>query len=149
MKTERLKAILKIISENDVETQGELAKRLKNAGFDTTQATISRDIRELRLTKELSENGRLKYAQPRGGLQESASPVKKRVLAECVLSVETAGNIVVIKTLSGMAMAAAAALDEWKFEGCVGCIAGDDTVFAAVIPGREEAVVSELEKIIL
>lgn len=149
MKSDRLKAIIKIISENSVETQGELAQRLKEAGFETTQATISRDIRELRLTKELSDNGRFRYVQPKSDSTGSnASPVRMRVLTECVLSVEPAGNMIVIKTLPGMAMAAAAAVDELRCEGYVGCIAGDDTVFAAVTPGKETAALAELKKVI-
>lgn len=147
MKLDRHAEILRIIQENEIETQGELTEKLAEAGFVTTQATVSRDIRELKLTKELSESGRSRYVSS-ASRNDGRSPVKQRMLAEAVVSVEKAGNIVVIKTISGMAMAAAAALDELKPEGIVGCIAGDDTIFAAVIPGKEDAVVSELRKVI-
>ena len=133
MKLDRHAEILRIIKENEIETQGELTERLAKAGYVTTQATVSRDIRELKLTKELSESGRSRYVSAAQRTNEK-SPVKQRMLAEAVHSIEKAGNIIVIKTIPGMAMAAASALDELKPEGIVGCIAGDDTIFAAVIP---------------
>ena len=130
MKKNRHDKIREIIEKNEVETQGELAQLLRDSGFKVTQATVSRDIREMGLVKVAAAGGRQKY--------ESARPVNEeqnrfiRVLRDSVQSVDQAQNILVIRTGSGMAMAAAAALDHLAFPEIVGCIAGDDTIMAAV-----------------
>lgn len=137
MKKGRQEKILEIIKENDVETQEELAQHLRNAGFQVTQATVSRDIRDMKLSKVASEKGRQKYAAMEyeyGGknLAELQTGEKYvRVLREGFASMDIAQNLVVIRTVSGMAMAVAAALDAMKFPEVLGCIAGDDTIMVA------------------
>lgn len=131
MKKLRHGKIVEIIGKYDVETQEELAGRLREAGFAVTQATVSRDIRELRLSKIPMGGGRQKYVvleQDRGHMGDKYV----RVLREGFVSMDMAQNILVIKTVSGMAMAVAAALDALHFTEVVGCIAGDDTIFVAV-----------------
>lgn len=142
MKKIRQGKILELVQEFDVETQEELADRLKEAGLSVTQATVSRDIRELKLTKVSAAGGRQKYAVLR---QEDGQGQDKflRVLRDGFLSMDIAQNILVIRTVSGMAMAVAAALDELKFPEIVGCIAGDDTIFAAVRTGEGAAKLME------
>ena len=131
MKSERQNAILEAISKNVVETQEDLLNILKATGHDVTQATISRDIRELKLTKIATEDGRQKYAVMHGNTADMSEKYI-RVLHDALVSVDTAQNILVIKTVAGMAMAVAAAVDSLHLEGVVGCIAGDDTVFCAI-----------------
>ncbi|TCK98350.1 ArgR family transcriptional regulator [Natranaerovirga hydrolytica] len=144
MKIERHSKIIQLINEFDIETQDDLAHRLTQAGFNVTQATISRDIRELRLTKVPSTNGKHKYVV----LQNQASKLNEkyiRILRDGFLSMDKAQNILVIKTVSGMAMAVAAALDALDFYEIVGCIAGDDTIFCAI--RTEDETIKIMEKI--
>ncbi|HEX3021072.1 MAG TPA: arginine repressor [Lachnospiraceae bacterium] len=131
MKIKRQTKIIELIMKNDVETQEELADLLNEAGYNVTQATISRDIRELKLTKVPAEKGKQKYIvlqKQEVGLSEKFV----RVLRDGFLSMDRAQNIMVIKTVSGMAMAVAAALDALHINGIVGCIAGDDTIMCAI-----------------
>lgn len=131
MKKTRHRKIVEIIGKQDVETQEELAGLLKEAGYAVTQATVSRDIRELKLSKVPAGNSRQKYVvlkQDDGHM--SAKYI--RVLRDGFVSMDMAQNILVVKTVSGMAMAVAAALDALKFPEIVGCIAGDDTIMAAI-----------------
>ena len=130
MKIARHAKILELIENYDIETQDELAQRLCEEGFVVTQATVSRDIRELKLTKVPSENGRQRYVVMQS--QTAFSDKYIRILKDGYVSMDMAQNILVIKTVSGMAMAVAAALDEIHFHEIVGCIAGDDTVMCAV-----------------
>ena len=131
MKKVRHKAIVDIIKKYNVETQEELAGYLKEAGFIVTQATVSRDIRELKLSKVPIGGGRQKYVIIRH--DESHMEDKFiRVLKDGFVSMDMAQNILVVKTVSGMAMAVAAAIDSMKFHEVVGCIAGDDTIMVAV-----------------
>ena len=132
MKGDRQSKILEIINDNVIETQSELISRLKSAGIKATQATISRDIHELKLTKVLLPDGRKKYVSFMGESKGDFRDKYYRVLKEGFLSMDMAQNILVVKTVSGMAMAVAAALDALKFEEIVGCIAGDDTIMVAV-----------------
>ena len=144
MKKLRQSEILEIIQKYDVETQEELADRLRNEGLKVTQATVSRDIKELKLSKVLSLDGRQKYSflkQDDGQLEDKYI----RVMREGFVSMDMAQNILVIKTVSGMAMAVAAALDALKFPEVVGCIAGDDTIFVAV--RSQEATTALMEKL--
>ena len=123
-------------------TQEELADRLNNAGFKVTQATISRDIRDLKLTKVASDGGRQKYVVLRpdeGGMSEKYV----RVLQDGYVSMDMAQNILVIKTVSGMAMAVAAAVDAMDWSEVVGCIAGDDTIMCAIRTVEDTAVVMD------
>ena len=131
MKKNRLEKVIEIITEHEIETQDELIEYLRREGFDVTQATVSRDIRELKLTKIATNDGRQKYAlmQPQpAGMNEKYL----RVLKDGFLSMDMAQNILVIKTVSGMAMAVAAAIDAMHWSEVAGCIAGDDTIMCAV-----------------
>ncbi len=130
MKLERHSKIVELIGKYEIETQEELAERLNQAGYKVTQATVSRDIRELKLTKVQSENGRQRYMVMQN--QNAFSDKYIRILKDGYVSMDMAQNILVIKTVSGMAMAVAAALDEIHFHEIVGCIAGDDTIMCAV-----------------
>lgn len=138
MKRKRHSKILELIKQNQVETQEELAILLKEAGLTVTQATVSRDIRELHLSKVPAGNGKQKYAALKKE-DRSLSDKYTRVLKDGLVSMDHAQNILVIKTVSGMAMAVAAALDALHLREIVGCIAGDDTVMAAV-RSSEEAI---------
>ena len=130
MKLERHSKIVELIGKYEIETQEELAEYLNKEGYNVTQATVSRDIRELKLSKIQTENGRLKYAvfHPQTAFNDKYI----RILHDSFLSMDMAQNILVIKTVSGMAMAVGAALDSLHFGEIVGCIAGDDTVMCAV-----------------
>lgn len=130
MKNKRHKCILNIINNNIVQTQEELVEGLKDAGFECTQGTISRDIRELRLVKVLDDTGVYKYAQPKEG--GSYLERLKEVFAQSVLSVVPAGNIIIVKTIPAGAVGAASAIDVLDFSDVLGSIAGDDTIFVAV-----------------
>ena len=130
MKLERHSKIVELIGKYEIETREELAEHLKQAGYKVTQATVSRDIRELKLTKVQSENGRQRYMVMQN--QTAFSDKYIRILKDGYVSMDMAQNILVIKTVSGMAMAVAAALDEIHFHEIVGCIAGDDTIMCAV-----------------
>ncbi len=131
MKKLRQGKVIEIIEKYDVETQEDLASYLREAGFQVTQATVSRDIRELKLTKMPTGKGRQKYVILK---QEDTHMGDKyiRVLRDGFVAMDNAQNILVMKTVSGMAMAVAAAIDALKFKEVVGCIAGDDTIMIAV-----------------
>ena len=140
MKYSRHARILEIIENNEIETQEELAEFLKRSGINVTQATVSRDIKELRLIKVLAKNGRYKYASMKQ--QESAiSDRLVKIFKDSILSIDYAGNIIVLKTLSGAANAACAAIDALDVKELVGTIAGDDTIF---ILARDPEMVGEL-----
>ncbi len=142
MKRTRHAKIVEIIEKHDVGTQEELAELLKESGFQVTQATVSRDIRELKLSKIPTGDGRQKYVVLR---QDDSHLVDKyiRVLKDGLLSMDMAQNILVIKTVSGMASAVAVAVDAMKFKEIVGSIAGDDTIMMAVRTVEETKVVME------
>lgn len=145
MKVNRHAKIVELISKYQIETQEELAERLNAAGFRVTQATVSRDIRDLKLTKVPAENGRQKYAvlqNEQSGLGEKYT----RIFKDGFVSMDMAQNILVIKTVSGMAMAVAAALDAMKWSEIVGCIAGDDTIMCAVRSVDDTILVMEKMK---
>jgi len=131
MKGNRRRKILEIISTYPVETQEELTTYLSKEGINTTQATISRDIRDLKLTKVPTGDGKQRYRILDNGTTEFGEKYIT-VLREGFLSIDMAQNIVVIKTMSGMAMAIAASVDAMNWEEVVGCIAGDDTVMCAI-----------------
>lgn len=142
MKQKRQNVIVKLIESHEIETQDELAEKLRESGFNVTQATVSRDIRELKLSKVSMGKGKQKYAILRG--EDSHMNDKYvRVLKECLVSMEMAQNILVVKTVSGMAMAVAAAIDSMKFHEIVGSIAGDDTIMAAVRSVEDTVVVMD------
>lgn len=131
MKSKRQNKIIEIISRNDVETQDDLVRLLNKAGFQVTQATISRDIKELHLIKIQTESGVYKYSVNEKK-EKSDMGVLLRIFKDTVLSIEAAGNIVVIKTLTGSANAAAEVVDGLHLPEVVGSIAGDNTIFIAV-----------------
>ncbi len=146
MKSARQSKIIELIEEYDIMTQEELSELLSQAGFPNTQATISRDIRELKLTKITTSSGKPKYAlqQP-----QDIDIWKKyrQVLAAGILTMEASENLIVIKTVSGVAMAVAAALDNLDINGLMGCIAGDDTIIAvARSKDMSEKVIANIEK---
>ena len=142
MKTKRQRKIIELITNYDIETQEELAAKLVENGFNVTQATISRDIRELNLSKIATKGGKQKYA-----VQSSSDIVSNskymRVLNDGIITMDTAGNILVVKTVSGMAMAVAAALDAMQIKEILGCIAGDDTIMCVVKHAEETDRVKE------
>jgi transcriptional regulator of arginine metabolism len=142
VKLERHSKIIELIHESEIETQEELAARLKNAGFKVTQATVSRDIRELNLTKVVGKNGRSHYEVLHSSKQ-NLSEKYSRVLRDAFVSMDMAQNILVIKTVPGMAMGLAAALDELQWKEILGCIAGDDTVMCAVKSADQTLLVME------
>ena len=129
MKSKRQAKIMEIISSRDIETQEQLLQALEEQGFKSTQATISRDIKELRIVKELTSLGTYHYAP---SAKETGSTFTARlntVFRECVVHYDYAQNIVVVKTLPGMAQAAASALDAMDSSTVYGTLAGDDTIF--------------------
>lgn len=131
MKIERQSKIIELITHNEIETQEELARRLQDSGFEVTQATISRDIRDLKLTKANDGSGKQKYiVMPTK--QHNLNDKYIRIFRNGYNGLDRAQNIIVVKTLTGMAMAVAAAIDSMGFDEIVGTIAGDDTIFCAV-----------------
>ena len=130
MKLERHSKIVELIGKYEIETQEELAEYLNREGFNVTQATVSRDIRELKLSKVQMENGKQRYVVFQN--KEGYSEKYIRILKDGFLSMDMAQNILVIKTVEGMAMAVAAALDAIHFHEIVGCVAGDNAILCAV-----------------
>ena len=150
MKSARHEKIIELIQEYDIDTQEELAARLNEAGFKVTQATVSRDIRDLKLTKIPSENGKQRYALHQSHHENGMSEKYIRVLREGYLSMDMAQNILVIKTVAGMASAVCAALDAMKWNEIVGSIAGDDTIMCAIRSVDDTVkVMDKISKIIL
>ena len=148
MKLERRSKIIELIGKYQIETQEELGERLEQEGFAVTQATISRDIRELKLTKVSVDGVHQKYTL----LQEKETNLYHkyvRVLQDGFLWMDQAENILVIKTISGMAMAIAAAIDNLEVPGVVGTIAGDDTIMCAIHSvGEVPAVMQKIDRLL-
>jgi len=132
MKKERQKAVLRVIAATDVETQNQLIEELAKVGIESTQATVSRDIKELHLIKELTSRGTYRYAVSDRPDTQSNTLRLKAIFKESVTSYANAQNIVVIKTLPGLAPAACVAIDSMGIRNIVGSIAGDDTGFLAM-----------------
>ena len=148
MKTKRQTKMLELIKKHDIETQEELSDYLQKEGYQVTQATVSRDIRELKLTKVAMSNGRQKYAALTEA-NEDLSEKYTRVFRDAFVSMDMAQNILVIKTVSGMAMAVAAAIDAMHLHEIVGCIAGDDTIMCAIRSVDDTvAVMNRLKKLV-
>ena len=149
MKIQRHAKIVELINQYDIDTQEELARQLKEAGFRVTQATVSRDIRELRLTKIAVDGGKQKYVVM--NTQSSELDEKYlRILRDGFVSMDMAQNILVIKTVAGMASAVCAALDAMKWNEIVGSIAGDDTIMCAIRSVDDTVkVMDKISKIIL
>ena len=148
MKIHRHAKIVELINQYDIDTQEELARRLNEAGFRVTQATVSRDIRELRLTKVAVDGGRQRYVvmnTPSSELDEKYL----RILRDGFVSMDMAQNILVIRTVSGMAMAVAAAMDALNWKEIAGCIAGDDTIMCAIRSADDTLLVMDkIQKIL-
>ena len=138
MKARRQMKILEIIRERPVETQEELAQELRKLGISVTQATISRDIKDLNLIKVPTGDGRQRYAFPQDQVMAAHSERLRRVLQESVLDLDVSENLIVVKCLSGAAPAVGEALDNLRWQEIVGTVAGDNTVLV-VIRGRERA----------
>lgn len=148
MKTKRQTKMLELIKKHNIETQEELSDYLQKEGYQVTQATVSRDIRELKLTKVAMSNGRQKYVALTE-VNEDLSEKYTRVFRDAFVSMDMAQNILVIKTVSGMAMAVAAAIDAMHLHEIVGCIAGDDTIMCAVRSVDDTiAVMGRLRKLV-
>lgn len=142
MKRNRHQKIIELIERYEIGTQEELADRLREEGYQVTQATVSRDIRELKLSKLPNESGRQKYVTLK---QDEAQLGDRyiRVLKEGYVSMDTAKNLLVMKTVSGMAMAVAAAVDALNLEEIVGCIAGDNTIMMAMHSEKDAGIVMD------
>ena len=149
MKSNRQAMILELIAQQDIETQNQMMEALRQRGIKSTQATLSRDIKELRLVKELSPSGAYRYvAAARDELSDYDVRLRK-IFRECVISYGIAQNLVVLRTLPGLANAAASALDNMSVPDLVGSIAGDDTVLSVCeTPETAKLVCSRLESII-
>ena len=151
MKFQRQAAIIDLISNHEIDTQEELTARLREMGFHSTQATISRDIKELRIVKELTSLGTYRYSVSEKDAPPALTDRLNTIFRECVVSIDYAENLIVIHTLAGMANAAAAALDAMKINVVLGTLAGDDTVVivmrdansAAAFSGEIKAVVRQ------
>ncbi len=140
MKYNRHAKILEIIDKYEIETQDEIAEKLKEIGMDITQATISRDIKELRLIKVMSDQGKYRYA-PYSKLDIPTSGKLLTILTESYISSDYANNLVIVKTLPGMAQAAASAIDSLGWPEILGSIAGDDTI---MIVCRAEKIAEDM-----
>jgi transcriptional regulator of arginine metabolism len=149
MKINRHAKIVELINKYHIETQEELAEYLKHEGFKITQATVSRDIRDLKLTKVPTEGGRQKYAVHQS-METEMSDKYIRVLKDGFVSIDMAQNILVIKTVSGMASAVCAAIDSMRLNEIVGSIAGDDTIMCAIRTTEDTIkVMDKISKIVL
>jgi len=148
MKIARHAKILEIINSSDIETQEELAEELKKSGMNVTQATVSRDIKELKLIKVLAESGKYKYAT----ITHTESFMSNKlvnIFTQTVINVETVENFVVVRTISGSASAAAEAIDSLNFDGIAGTLAGDNTIFVlARTPEKAQAISQKMKKMI-
>lgn len=129
MKSKRQAKILELIEAGNIETQEQLLAELETSGFSTTQATISRDIKDLRIIKELGPNGTYRYSSAPTQPEPTVTAKLNNIFRQCVVKYDHAQNIVVIKTMPGLAGAACSALDAMDWDSIVGTIAGDDTAF--------------------
>ena len=132
MKGQRQEKIVEIIKNSDIETQHQLIDALSQAGFASTQATVSRDIKELRLVKELTQRGRYRYALTEKSAVTNHAERLRTIMRESVVSIACAQNIVVIKTIPGTASGVCFAIDAMNIEDLAGTLAGDDTAFLAM-----------------
>lgn len=142
MKSKRQNKILDLIENNEVETQEELVTLLNKADYRVTQATISRDIKELNLIKVQSSSGAYKYAVNKKN-KANDMDIMMRIFKDTVMSVDSAGNLVVIKTLSGSANAAAEVVDSLHYSGVMGTLAGDNTIFVATVSEQAAEEIAE------
>ena len=145
MKTQRHQAIINLISENEIETQDELIAKLNADGYKVTQATISRDIRELKISKVLGVNGTYHYVLPGHGDVHHAKSTFRNAYASAIINIESVGNVIVVKTHPGLAQAVAAGIDAMHNKEILGCVAGDDTIIA--VSRNIDAAVSSIYKL--
>jgi len=145
MKTNRQSTIMKVIAERNIETQGQLIEALAEYGVKSTQATLSRDIKDLQLVKELNEEGRYRYVVSERSASMDHSQRLKKIFKESVTHYTAAQNIIVVKTLPGLASAACSTIDSMQMEGVAGTLAGDDT--ALIIMVDNESAVKLCEEI--
>jgi transcriptional regulator of arginine metabolism len=148
LKTARHEKIMELIRDYQIDTQEELASRLNDAGFKVTQATVSRDIRALKMTKVSGKDGKSYYAILKD-MPSTLTDKYTRVLNEALMSMDVGANLLVIHTVPGMAMGVGAALDALKWEEVLGCIAGDDTVMCACRTAEDAQIVMDRVKKIL
>lgn len=148
-KFERHYFILNLIKDNIIRTQGEITQKLREAGADVTQATVSRDIKELKLVKTSDSDNEYRYVSMMSQVYEDIETRLSNIFAEAVVSVEPAVNIIVVKTLSGMAQAAATLIDSMEYKGVIGCIAGDDTIMTVTKSEKEAVKISRQLKLML
>ena len=137
MKSKRQERILSLIEKYEIETQDDMMSRLRDEGFAVTQATVSRDLRELKLTKTLTSHGTYRYSRPAHPHMANHAKLS-RTMTDSIIRVDYAMNIVVLKTYPGMAPAVAAGVDTLNFPGTLGCVAGDDTIMV-VAKDKESA----------
>ena len=142
MKNARQQKIMELIDKYDIDTQELMIEKLREAGINATQTTISRDIRELKLVKGISANGVYKYVLP-SAKKEAPAPVLNSALTESVIGIEAAGNIVVVKTYPGMANALAVCVDSLEKPHIIGSVAGDDTILLVV---KTEEIAKEVSR---
>lgn len=143
-RTGRQLKLIEIINKNEIETQEALAEALRNEGYLVTQATVSRDIKDLGLIKVMTPNKTYKYAQPASTEQKSSGKMLN-LFRECVISIDYAGHLIVIKTVSGGANSAATLVDKLNFPEVMGCVAGDDTIL--VVIKDQQKIVPIVEKL--
>lgn len=143
-RTGRQLKLIEIINKNEIETQEALAEALRNEGYLVTQATVSRDIKDLGLIKVMTPNKTYKYAQPVSTEQKSSGKMLN-LFRECVISIDYAGHLIVIKTVSGGANSAATLVDKLNFPEVMGCVAGDDTIL--VVIKDQQKIVPIVEKL--
>ena len=143
-RTGRQLKLIEIINKNEIETQEALAEALRNEGYLVTQATVSRDIKDLGLIKVMTPNKTYKYAQPASTEQKSSGKMLN-LFRECVISIDYAGHLIVIKTVSGGANSAATLVDKLNFPEVMGCVAGDDTILVVITD--QQKIVPIVEKL--
>lgn len=143
-RTGRQLKLIEIINKNEIETQEALAEALRNEGYLVTQATVSRDIKDLGLIKVMTPNKTYKYAQP-ASTEQKSSGIMLNLFRECVISIDYAGHLIVIKTVSGGANSAATLVDKLNFPEVMGCVAGDDTIL--VVIKDQQKIVPIVEKL--
>lgn len=142
MKRNRQEKLLELISRYEIDTQDELIARLRECGYDVTQATVSRDIRDLKIVKMMTRKGSYRYVLPKQA-NEGASPKFSTALIDSIVHVDSACNIVVIKTYPGLANAVAVGIDHMNFSQILGCVAGDDTIMIATRDYDSAAIICE------
>ena len=145
MKTQRQQAIIKLISDYEIETQDELIEKLNEDGYNVTQATISRDIRELKISKVLGDGGKYHYSLPGVTAAAQEKTAFRHAYASAITSVENAGNIIVVKTHPGLAQAVAAGIDAMQSRYILGSVAGDDTII--VVSNNAELAIESIHKL--